>query len=303
MPKADLQGVIVEILEPLRAAGSTISLARLCEDPRLGTVSDATKRGHLKRFITSNLEYLGTVQGLLPTADAVIDLAEREMGEAVSEKNVSQANRNCAAIVGRVAEPVVREFVSTGLEKFLHGEELRVPLRDLMDFLLGEFASFTKGAGNGLVSIAGTINEKLLVRCLLEKGLGPDEFQQTGKNSESDILIHARGGVRANLGVEVKSYHARERLLRGLRDIERPKVGAGYFIDAGEFNAARTQLLLQTSAAAIYMPGETLARVDPVARDMTTNDRAAFGSRFYRPLERFASDMKHFVETGELPAA
>ncbi len=247
------------------------------------------------------MSYFGTVQGILPSVDSLIDLAAQRVGAPVSEANVVQANKICADIVKRATDPVVEEVVRGGLASFISSNALQIPIQDLMDFLIGEFAAFTKGAGNGLVSVAGSINEKLLVRCLLERGLTENDFRQTGTESEGDIVIHSKAANRSNLGIEVKSYHARERLLRGLKDVDRPKVGAGYFVDYSEFNAQRTRLLLQTNAGAIYIPSDTLAKIDPASLAMTTNDTIAFGSRFYRPLERFASDMAYFVENGELP--
>ncbi|QNP45668.1 hypothetical protein H9L14_14270 [Sphingomonas sediminicola] len=175
-------------------------------------------------------------------------------------------------------------------------------MADLVTFLLDDYASFSRGAGNGLVSTAGRMNEKLLVACLEEKGLSHGaNFTKTGTNLQGDIVIHSKAGAKKNLHVEVKSHHARERLLRGLNDITGEKVGAGYFVDPAEFGPGRTQTLLQSQAAAIYMPDSTLKKVDQNALAMKTNAAVAFGSRFYRPLEQFATDMQAFSQTGALP--
>ena len=304
MPGVNYHKEFETLLSPHRAAGTSVSAAELFSLPQLGTASSKTKRGHLKKFLDSDITYLGTVQGILPSVDVVIELAAKHLGAPVSEGNVVEANRACAAIVTKAAGPVVEEFVRSGLGPYISEDSLQISVHELMEFLVGEFAAFTKGAGNGLVSVAGALNERLLVRCLLEKGLKKDEdFRQTGTESEGDVVIHTKVAAKTNLGVEIKSYHARERLLRGLRDIDRPKVGAGYFVDPSEFNPQRTILLLQTNAAAIYMPAETLAKLDSKAAGMTTNDTIAFGFRFYRPIERFASDMEHFVQAGNLPPA
>ena len=63
-------------------------------------------------------------------------------------------------------------------------------------------------------------------------------------------------------------------------------------MNSGEFGAARTHSLIQTKTAAVYMPAKTLAQIDQAIRDMTVHERIATGSRFYRPLEQFATDMK-----------
>lgn len=301
MKKDEYQAAFRKLLEPCLNGGTPISREKLFGDPSLGDAKKETKTKHLKDFLKENIDYFGCVQGVLPPVESLIDLAEARMGEKISEENVVVANRICADIVDQAFRPVVEEVVRTGLNQFVHEDGLQVSMKDLMQFLLGDFAEFTKGAGNGLVSVAGAINEKLLVRCLLAAGLDEDDFGQTGTESEGDIMVHARGGKKENLGVEIKSYHARERLLRGLRDVDRPKVGAGYFIDHTEFNEGRTKLLLQTQAAAIYMPTETLCKVSEKAKNLQSQDMLCFGSKFYRPLEQFATDMAHFVKWGRLP--
>jgi hypothetical protein len=301
MPKVDYQKEFETLLRPYCSAGTSLSADVLFADRRLGGVSKSTKLKQLKKFLSKNMEFFGCVQGILPSVAALIDLAEQKMGASVSEANVVRANRICAGIVTKAFGPVVGEFVRSGLGQFISDDELQIPVPDLLDFLVGEFASFMKGAGNGLVSVAGGINEKLLARCLTEKGLNESEFSVTGTKSEGDIVVHSKAGAKSNLNVEIKSYHARERLLRGLKDIERPKVGAGYFVAANEFNPSRTIDLLQSHAAAIYMPQETLSKLDAKSASAKTNDSVAFGSRFYRPLEQFASDMLHFARRGELP--
>lgn len=303
MPRVDYDAVFRALLGPCQRDGVSVSVDALFAEPALGTATRKTKMTQLKRFLSGNMEFFGCVQGVLPPVSAIIDLAETELGTAVSEANVVAANRVCANLVTKAAAPVLEEFVRSSLDEFICERELRIPLDQLVEFLVGEFATFTKGAGNGLVSVAGAINEKLLVRCLINRGLRSDHFSETGTESEGDIIIHSGSARRTNLGVEIKSYHARERLLRGLRDTDRPKVAAGYFIDPSEFNPTRTIHLLQTQAAAIYMPEATLSDVDPRAAEMTTNEAVAYGSRFYRPLESFASDMLYFVEHGELPPA
>ena len=90
-------------------------------------------------------------------------------------------------------------------------------------------------------------------------------------------------------------------MLRGLQDIVGHKVGFGFFVDASEFNSHRTQTLLQSETAAIYMPQSTLNDVEIEAQAMRTTQTIAFNSRFYRPIEQFVSDMKYFCTNDELP--
>lgn len=184
---------------------------------------------------------------------------------------------------------------------YVSGANLNIPVQSIIDFLQDDYADFMAKSGNGLVSIAGSVNEHLLDRVLKNHGMvEEDDYRKTGKNSEADFIVYSSS--KSQLGIEVKSYHARERLLRGLQDITGDKVGFGYFIDPSEFNEHRTRTLLQSGAAAIYMPKRTLDLVDPSAKSQITTQRISLNSKFYRPFEQFATDMKHFCTTGQLPA-
>ncbi|WP_299322952.1 hypothetical protein [Parasphingopyxis sp.] len=302
MARVDYQKTFSQLLLGYLDSGVPISKESLFAHPSLGTAKDATKLKHLKKFFQEKPEFFGSVLGVLPPSNSIIDMAEKRLGEPVTEDNVVSMNRACADIVKAAFEPVVEQVVREGLFEHIESDICTIPLKELMTFLLGDFAEFSKGAGNGLVSVAGTLNELLLIRCLENIGMESTSFSQTGAESEGDIIVHSTSSNKGNLGIEIKSYHARERLLRGLRDLNRPKVGAGYFIDASEFNEGRTRLLLQTQAAAIYMPQETLDLLASDARSITSQDIISFGSRFYRPIEIFATDMLSYSKSGELPS-
>lgn len=283
------------------APNSKMWVEDLVNVPGLPQTSNVTKRNHLKELITASPFLLEKVLGLYPKADTIIDLVEQRYG-LVTEGTLDLSNSRAAEIVRSIAQPVVERFVDGTLRENISHNLVTISKADLMTFLLEDFTEFSKGAGNGLVSIAGTLNERLLMRALKNGGLIEDtHFKKTGTNSQADLIIHSVGGARENLGVEIKSYHARERLLRGLQDITGHKVGFGFFKDPNEFNASRTQTLLQTQAVAIYMPAATLKQVDPVAQGMTTNERLAFLSRLYRPIEQFVTDAKYFHAHESLP--
>jgi hypothetical protein len=304
MSTIDYQTKFERLLRPHLASGTSISKAELFGRSELGEASDQTKLKNLKKFLGLNPEYLGCVPGVLPPAETIIDIAAQTIGSPVSEENVSQANRVCAEVVEKATGPLVGEFVKSGLISSIDGSLVTISIQDLTRFLVDEFATFLRGSGNSLVSVAGSLNEKLLVRCLVEKGMTANlDFTGTGTESQGDIVIHSKSGSKTNLNVEIKSYHARERLLRGLRDIHPPKVGAGFFVDPSEFNPRATIRLLQTNTAAIYMPQETLAKLSPESLSKKTSETIAHDSHFYRPLERFASDMAHFGNHGILPPA
>lgn len=298
----DYPNVFKNILGNAQAAGKSISLQIALSDPRLSSVRAETAKKHLKSFISQNPQYIGTVEGLLPGDEVLIHIIASKIGGKVNEANVVSANRECAEIVKSAAKPVLKTYVEQTLSGKLSGNKLTISVPDLIDFLLDDYEIFSRGAGNSLVSTAGRMNEKLLMECLKDKGLiEKQDFTRTGTKSDADIVIHSSAGAKPRLGVEVKSYHARERLLRGLKDVTSPKVGAGYFVDEKEFNESHTQALIQAGAAAVYLPQRTLAKIDQKVRDMTVLDPVAVNSKFYRPIESFASDMKEFCVKAKLP--
>lgn len=281
--------------------GQRIDYRQLLTLPGLPKASDDTKRRHLRTLVGQQPALLQKLSGFYPSPDTVIDLVEHQYGP-VLEVNLDCSNQYCRSIVLDIAEPVLQDFVRDSLSGHISGCTVSLTIDELMKFLIDDYDEFSKGAENGLVSIAGSINERLLTRAMKNAGLREgNDFKRTGKNSEGDLIVHSHSGNRDNLGIEVKSYAARERLLRGLRDIQGLKVGVGYFKDPAEFNYARTVTLLQADPAAIYMPSSTLNVVDPQAQGATTHVRVAHGSRLYRPLEQFVTDMRHFTQSGLLP--
>ena len=294
--------VFFSILSAL-PAGARMDYRLLIANASLPNAKDQTKKKHLKTFIYQNPAYLNNLTGFYPTPDTIIDLVEKSIGK-VMETNLDLANQQCRNVVSGLAQPILEDFISGGLGNHINptSKVVSMPLPVLTQFLMDDFTEFLKGSGNGLVSIAGKINELLLVRAMKNFGLvEKTNFSITGTDSEADLIIHSTAGNKENLGVEVKSYHARERLLRGLTDVKVPKIGVGYFKDPSEFNPQRTMTLHQAQPAAIYMPQATLSRVDPSSRNSTTTQKAAPGSRLYRPLEQFVTDMNGFVSNGVLP--
>jgi hypothetical protein len=281
--------------------GQEIWLDFLLQHPSLPDTTRATRKKHLISFLSANPLLWGKVLGLYPPAETIVDIIESQHGD-VAEANLDQSNKHAATLVRSIAKPVIEQFVDLALAAHIAGNQVVLSKSDLMTFLLEDFTEFSKGAGNSLVSIAGTLNERLIMRAMQNQGMIRDtHFAKTGTDSDGDLIIHSIGGNRPNLGVEIKSYHARERLLRGLQDVKVPKVGIGFFKDASEFNISRTQTLLQTQAAAIYMPQLTLANVNSAAAALTTNESSAFQSKLYRPIERFVTDMLYFYTHAKLP--
>jgi hypothetical protein len=168
----------------------------------------------------------------------------------------------------------------------------------LVDFCYNEYRPFVSESANAMMSLAGGINEKILIRALENGGLIIGQhIIKTGTNSDADLLIKDPTGTNA-LHCELKSYAARERLLRGLQDIgSKRKIGVGFFQNAAEFNPTRTQTLLGASPWAIYLPDTTYANLDPNSKKQKT----AKQNGLYRPLKRFVSDMIHYNKNGTLP--
>lgn len=283
-------------------AGSRIPFRNIASASQFNVTVDTVKK-HFKTFIDENPSYLSRITGFFPKPETIIALVEQEIG-LIAETNLDLANVRSSEIVKGIARPIVEEFIHDGLSGNVNSTSgyIQIGTDTLTDFLIEDFSEFLRSAGNGLVSIAGGLNELLLIRAMQNAGmqLGED-FIRTGKDSKADIIVHSSVGTRDNLAIEVKSYHARERLLRGLQDIPVPKIGVGFFKDAAEFNPARTRTLLQAQPAAIYMPRATLDHLPNESRNIKTVERAAFESSLYRPLEQFVTDMQAFNASGVLP--
>jgi hypothetical protein len=271
-------------------------------DSRLPNVGDSTKRNKLKSYIDANPLIIEKVKGIYPSASTIVALVEQKLNEPITELLLDRANVVASEIVGSVSEPILKRFLADNLGEYYKEDRVDVPTLTLVKFLTNELPEFYAKSGNALVSIAGTLNEQLLQQAMVNQGMNDANFKRTGKNSEGDFVIYSSIGNRPQIGVEVKSYHARERLLRGLQDITTDnKVGFGYFVDSSEFNKHRTMTLLQSNAAAIYMPQATLSKVDQEAQSIKSNKMISFNSRFYRPIERFVTDMKYFCANARLP--
>lgn len=289
------------VLAEAVTAGNTIWIETVLSDHRLPPSRRQTRRGRLRDFVRSNLQYADVVEGLYPSPETVLELVEQRY-EPIIETNLDQMNKMAAAIVRKIGRPVVERFLRTELAQYLEGSgKISIPEQALADFLIDDYVEFSRKTANGLVSIAGSLNEHLLVRAMTNGGIPTNSFSRTGKNSTGDLVVHSTAHPRPNLNVEIKSYHARERLLRGLQDAQSPKIGVGFFQDPREFNAARTVTLLQADPAAIYMPSSTLSRVDATARSMTTTSQIAHGSRLYRPIEQIVTDLHYFIDRAILP--
>lgn len=266
-------------------------------------VSDAAFRKNLKDFVRVCPDMLVRIVGFYPDAATILGLVARQLaGGQIVSGNLMEANEECKRIVDAISRPRHVRFLSEQLAPYLteDGRSVFVEKMELMNRLYDAYPDFVREEGNSLVSIAGRLNEEIFIKAMENAGMrfgSGRDFMRTGQNSEADLIVFQRAGTQRQMFVEVKSYHARERLLRGLQDITQPeKIGVGFFINPTEFNSWRTETLLESNARAIYLPDRTYEQVDEVSRRKLTVQQ----DRFYRPLSMFVGDMQHFVEHGRL---
>jgi hypothetical protein len=260
-------------------------------------VSRSVLKRNLNEALVSNHQLLSRLVGFLPQAAVLIDLAEQKVGKVTSE-NLMTINIATKEIVDSVSKPELEKFFREGMAKHINGETLSAPFKAVFDFTSGAFVEHLAETNNGSVSVVGRLNEEIILRSLRNSALSEgDDFQRTGQKSDADIIVSQKTGTKKNLYIEVKSYHARERLLRGLQDIPHPeKVGIGFFREPAEFNPQRTQTLINSNAWAIYLPDDTYEKVSNSSKSMTTSQQ----NYFYRPNSMFVGDMEQFNKSGQL---
>lgn len=255
-------------------------------------------REKLTRLVSAYPALFEATAEFMPGTATIVAMIETRLGQPIRAENLSQANAACIEIVDAIVKPRYASFIRRELEEYIDAASDRLSMRvdELVPFLLEEYRVFVKQQDQGLTSKAGGLNEAILVRALINAGLVEGTaFEITGTKSRGDLAVYCDAVVpRSTLLVEVKSFGARERLLRGLQDIQPPKIGVGFFTQAHEFNALRTQQFLDTQALAIYMPEATYAALDVAAR-ARQNGRA---TAFYRPLNQYPGDMLAFTQQG-----
>lgn len=261
--------------------------------------SPQTVKKHLKAYMDIYPEAAQYVTGIFPSASTIIKLAEIDLGP-ISGETLATTNEHCKKTVDGIAKPRHAKFLTEKLSSFIADGNVHIPQNELVGILYDEYATFIREADNGLVSIAGTLNEAIFIESLLNAGLkNGHDMVKTGQKSDGDLKVqhHGKKGVEI-LYVEIKSYAARERLLRGLQDIQsQNKIGIGFFNNPSEFNPKRTETLLAAGPLAIYMPRATWEKVSDESKTKLTR----MGDLVYRPLDMFVDDMKGFVENGRLP--
>ncbi|ABB58489.1 hypothetical protein [Synechococcus elongatus] len=264
-------------------------------------VTPGTVDNYLREHLHQYPNDIPRIIGFYPKAETVVALAETEIG-LVTGENLFEINAHCKRTIDAITKPKHYKFIEGLLQSYLEedGQTIRVSKNQLINSLYENYVDFVHESDNGIISRAGGINEKILIRGLENAGmvLGQN-FKKTGNNSEGDLQVECRAQNSTKiLYCEVKSYAARERLLRGIQDIPHPdKVAVGFFLDPDEFNPDRTQTLLAAGPLAIYMPDVTYEALSANSIIQTTRRQ----DMLYRPLSRFIDDMCNFSRSGNLP--
>jgi|GEM_PF-1412710 len=262
-------------------------------------VAPGTIKKYLKKYLDTCPDDLLHITGFYPAKETLIAMAESRLGP-VNGQNLSETNELCKSIVESISKPRHARFLASQLASHIKDGMANIPVDLLVNLLFDEYVSFIRESDNGLVSIAGSLNEAIFIRGLLNEGLQENEdVVKTGTDSDGDLKIQHHGKKGAEvLFVEIKSYAARERLLRGLQDIKsQNKIGVGFFNNPAEFNPKRTNTLLAADPLAIYMPRKTWDKVPEDSRRKANR----VSDYLYRPLDMFVADMKAYVKTGKLP--
>jgi len=292
-----LAGLVRPVLDALKRTPEGVTLT---PDTLAAEIGCTTKQVNdaLADIVAVDFSVFDKTSGYLPSTAAMIELLERRLGP-IDSSNLSAANGLCTSIVEAAVLPRYESFIRRELAKYLDaaGASLTIPISDLLEHLRGNYREFVKAQDNGLVARAGGYNEAIFRRLMVNGQLveGTD-FGKTGTKSHGDFAFYCRTLTpQRTLYAEVKSYGARERLLRGLQDAPAPKIGVGFFTEPSEFNPRRTQDYLDTQALAIYVPQSTLEQIAPAALARVNGRNAAF----YRPLEQLLPDAKDFIRRGE----
>lgn len=261
-------------------------------------VSSATVKKYLKSYLHIRPEEIPKILGFYPSADTVISLAEKTIG-CITGENLYEINVFCKGLIGSITKPKHSKYLLDLLAGYVSDNLIIINKDELANLLYEDYVNFVHESDNGLVSIAGTMNEKILIRGLTNAGLIPKvDFWKTGSDSVGDLQVAHVGPPPVHMYCEIKSYAARERLLRGLQDINYPhKVGVGFFTNAAEFNPERTRTLLAANPLAIYMPDITYENLASNSLIQITRNQ----DKLYRPLSMYINDMVHFRNTGRIP--
>lgn len=271
----------------------------------------ATTKKKIKEAMAQNHNLIGRVAGIYPDTNTIIHITETKLGIPIKGSDLMKANLIAKEIIDNLTSSFLKDFSEKclGSDYNYKTGKIKTSFTTLNNKLLKPYQEYLTKIDNALVSIAGTLNQSLIVHTLRNSGLSdtskpsnPRSFCETGTGSKGDIQIYHTGPGKSGsviLYIEAKSYAARERLLRGLTDMKTPKVGVGFFNDASEFSAKRVEQFATTAQTqAVYMPRQTY---NNLTQEAIAVHYPSTG-RICRILEiEFISDMEAFKQKGIIP--
>lgn len=307
--QARFQAVLEELDKHSPAApvfvGNFLSIVEALDSTWQGKISDdldlIVKHAGGVAGLRKNI--LDRIDGYLPPSEVVIDLVESMMPTGkITGAYLSDSNTVCRQYVEKATSPRFEHFIRSTLACHIQpAGHLQLSVTEMVDFLMDDYDPFAKQVANGLISRAGKLNEMILERAIINAGIGAKgtTYAVTGTKSNGDMVFYCSSTIpHKQLYAEVKSYGARERLLRGLQDLNgKDAIGVGFFTDASEFNPSRTQDFINTGTLAIYMPDVTYDALHQESKARQSKREQPL----YRKLSSFPSDIVHFTKKGVLP--
>ncbi|MCA3174390.1 MAG: hypothetical protein ING36_02470 [Burkholderiales bacterium] len=143
------------------------------------------------------------------------------------------------------------------------------------------------------IATTGTISERLCELGLkqVKQSIPEFEYRRFGEDWRwtGDLLVP---GHPYDLAISVKSYKAKERLLAsGTGSLLTPTIGWGLFDDVDEWSPQRTKSYLYRGFIAIYMPENTLAKLQTESHKISNIN----GNAFLRNLTAFPIDIYNAI--------
>ncbi len=137
------------------------------------------------------------------------------------------------------------------------------------------------------VSTTGTISERMC-GWALDAAL-PNGYYRNTSNDDKWLGDYIMLRAPFNIVISVKSYKAKERLLvSGSGSLLVPTIGWGLFDDPNEFRFERLKNYLYRGFIAIYMPINTLNKLESNAKNLENTHKEIF----IRPIENLTKDIR-----------
>ena len=141
------------------------------------------------------------------------------------------------------------------------------------------------------VATTGTISERICSWAL--SAALPNGYFRLSSNDDKWLGDFCLLGTPFNIVISVKSYKVKERLLvSGSGSLLVPTIGWGLMDDPSEFRFERLKNYLYRGFIAIYMPKDTLAKIENESKTLLNTHK----KQFIRPIENLVKDIKSCSE-------